>query len=183
MEKQILSKDDIRRALTRMAHEILERHKGVDGLVLAGIRTRGLPLAATIAGMIQSFEGTGVPVAALDVRPYRDDVPLGSRPQVKPSSFPADINGSKVVLVDDVLFTGRTARAALDALTDLGRPQRVQLAVLVDRGHREIPVRADYVGKNVPTAPGERVHVRLAEIDGIDGVVLTWEPETGKENH
>ena len=175
MEKQILSVDDIRRALTRIAHEILERHRGVDGLVLAGIRTRGLPLACRISGMIGEFEGPNVPVAALDVRPYRDDVPMRSRSKVAlDGDFTVEINNRKVVLVDDVLFTGRTARAALDALTDLGRAQRVQLAVLVDRGHRELPVRADYVGKNVPTAHGERVQVRLTEIDGKDEVALTW---------
>ena len=176
-EKEILSQDDIRRALTRIAHEILERHRGVDGLVLAGIRTRGLPLAHRIAGRIQEFEGPSIPVATLDVRPYRDDLPLRSRPRAEPNGFLVDINGRKVVLVDDVLFTGRTARAALDALTDLGRPQQVHLAVLVDRGHRELPIRADYVGKNIPTSHGERVQVRLAEIDGKDEVVLTWRPE------
>ena len=184
MEKQILSVDDIRRALTRIAHEILERHRGADGLMLAGIRTRGLPLACRIAGMIGEFEGTNVPVSALDVRPYRDDVPMRSRSKVTPDGdFPVEINGRKVVLVDDVLFTGRTARAALDALTDLGRAQRVQLAVLVDRGHRELPVRADYVGKNVPTAHGERVQVRLTEIDGKDEVALTWNSGKSRGNN
>ena len=175
MEKQILNKDDIRRALTRIAHEILERHRGVDGLVLAGIRTRGTPLASRIAAKLEEIEGPCVPVVSLDVRPYRDDVPLDSRTKMEPSSFPVDIDGKKIVLVDDVLFAGRTARAALDALTDLGRPSQVQLAVLVDRGHRELPIRADYVGKNIPTAHGERVQVKLLEVDGRDEVVLTWE--------
>ena len=175
MQKQILTQDDVRRALTRMAHEILERHRGADGLVLAGIRTRGLPLARRIAAKILEFEGAVVPVAALDVTPYRDDVPLKTRSQARDSSFTVAVDGSNVVLVDDVLFTGRTARAALDALTDLGRPQRAQLAVLVDRGHRELPIRADYVGKNVPTAHGERVQVRLQEVDGKDEVVLVWD--------
>ena len=180
-DKQILNEDDIRRALSRIAHEIIERHRGVDGLVLAGIHTRGLPLAHRIAGRIQEFEGPCVPVAALDVRPYRDDLPGGSRTRAaEPDGFPVDINDQKVVLVDDVLFAGRTARAALDALTDLGRPRQVQLAVLVDRGHRELPIRADYVGKNVPTAHGERVRVRLREIDGKDEVVLTWTHESSQ---
>ena len=177
VEKQILNKDDMRRALARIAHEILERNRGADGLILAGIRTRGLPLARHIAASIQEYEGTEIPVAAMDTRPYRDDVTPSSRHRLEPANFPEDFNGSRVVLVDDVLYTGRTARAALDALTDLGRPDRVQLAVLVDRGHRELPIRADYVGKNIPTSLGERVHVRLAEIDGKDEVVVTWRPE------
>ena len=182
MEKQILSVDEIRRALTRIAHEILERHSGADGLVLAGIRTRGLPLACRIAGMIGEFEGTSVPVASLDVRPYRDDLPMRLRSNVTADGdFPSEVNNRKVVLVDDVLFTGRTARAALDALTDLGRAQRVQLAVLVDRGHRELPIRADYIGKNVPTTHGERVQVRLTEVDGKDEVALTW--DSGKSRN
>ena len=176
-EKQILNADDMRWALARMAHEILERNRGADGLVLAGIRTRGLPLARHIASRIKEYEGTEVPVAVLDARSYRDDVPPDARHRLEPTNFPTDINGSRVVLVDDVLYTGRTARAALDALTDLGRPERVQLAVLVDRGHRELPIRADYVGKNIPTSQGERVHVRLAEIDNKDEVVLTWNSE------
>ena len=174
MDKQILSEEDMRRALARIAHEVLERHRGVDGLVLAGIQTRGLPLAWRIAGKIQEFEGSAVPVTPLDTRPYRDDLPPGSRSQGDPHSLPVEIDGRNVVLVDDVLYTGRTARAALDALTDLGRPKSVQLAVLVDRGHRELPIRADYVGKNIPTSHGERVQVRLAEMDGRDEVVLTW---------
>ncbi len=177
VEKQILNKDDMRRALARIAHEILERNRGPDGLILAGIRTRGLPLARRIAARIQEYEGAEVAVAAMDTRPYRDDVPPSSRHRLEPANFPEDFNGSRVVLVDDVLYTGRTARAALDALTDLGRPDRVQLAVLVDRGHRELPIRADYVGKNIPTSQGERVQVRLAEIDGKDEVVLTSRPE------
>ena len=182
MEKQILGQEDIRRALTRIAHEILERHSGVDGLLLGGIRTRGLPLATRIAERIREYEGKEVPVASLDVRPYRDDVPWESRSRLDPASFPVDINGRRVVLVDDVLFTGRTARATLDALTDVGRPQQVQLAVLVDRGHRELPIRADYVGKNIPTAQGERVQVRLTEIDGRDEVLLTRLAEKAAAN-
>ena len=173
MGKQLLTKDDIGRALTRIAHEILERHRGVNGLLLVGIHTRGVPLAQRIAQKIRAVEGADVPVATLDVSGYRDDVPLGSRPQVEPGDLTISVDGSRVVLVDDVLFTGRTARAALDALTDLGRPQQVQLAVLVDRGHRELPIRPDYVGKNIPTSQAERVHVRLVETDGADEVVLT----------
>ena len=173
MDKQLLGSDDVRRALTRMAHEILERHRGTDGLVLAGIRTRGLTLARHIAGRIREFEGAEVPVLPLDVRAYRDDVPARTRSHGG-DNVEVDVSGRNVVLVDDVLFTGRTARAALDALTDLGRPRRVQLAVLVDRGHRELPIRADYVGKNIPTARGERVHVRVADVDGKDEVVLAY---------
>lgn len=180
-EKQILNADDMRRALARIAHEILERNRGADRLLLAGIRTRGLPLARQIASRIREYEGTEVPVAVLDTRSYRDDAPVGSRSRLEPANFPTDINGSRVVLVDDVLYTGRTARAAMDALTDLGRPERVQLAVLVDRGHRELPIRADYVGKNIPTSQSERVHVRLAEIDSKDEVVLTWNSEAEPE--
>ena len=172
MEKQIMADDDIRRALTRIAHEILEHHKGVDGLVFAGMHTRGVPLAYRIAQSIHEFEETQVSVAALDIGLYRDDVPFRPRPLVKRTSFPVDIEGIRVVLVDDVLFTGRSIRAALDALTDLGRPNQVQLAVLVDRGHRELPIRADYVGKNIPTSLDEEVQVRLMETDGLDEVTL-----------
>ena len=168
-----MGSDDIRRALSRIAHEILERHKGADGLLLVGIPTRGLPLAHRIAARILEFERTQVPVTALDIRPYRDDIPAGPRSQARPNGAALDVGGTTVVLVDDVLFTGRTARAALDALTDLGRPKQVQLAVLMDRGHRELPIRPDYVGKNVPTNHGERVRVKLEEIDGLDEVVLT----------
>ena len=173
-EKRVLGEDEIRRAVSRIAHEIVERQSGPGGIVLAGIRTRGLPLAYRIATRIEEFQGASIPVASLDVRPYRDDAPMDSRSHLSPGDFPVDINGRRVVLVDDVLYTGRTARAAMDALVDLGRPQQVQLAVLVDRGHRELPIRADYVGKNLPTAHGERVQVRLAEIDRVDEVVLTW---------
>lgn len=164
--------DDIRRALSRMAHEILERHKGLSGLVLAGIHTRGVPLARRIAERIAQFEGVEVPLGALDVGLYRDDSAYRSRPRVRPSSFPVGIDDAKVVLVDDVLYTGRSIRAALDALIDFGRPRQVQLAVLVDRGHRELPIRPDYVGYNIPTALGETVRVRLLETDGVDEVTL-----------
>ena len=172
MKKQIMAPDDIRRALYRISHEILERNRGVEGLVFAGMHTRGVPLALRIARNIQEFEGKDVPVAAVDIGLYRDDVPFRPRPVVRRTSLPVDIEGMKVVLVDDVLFTGRSIRAALDALSDLGRAKQVQLAVLVDRGHRELPVKADYVGKNIPTSPDEEVQVRLVETDGLDQVTL-----------
>jgi pyrimidine operon attenuation protein/uracil phosphoribosyltransferase len=172
-ERQIMNQDDIRRALTRIAHEIVERHRGVEDLVFVGMHTRGVPLARRLSSKIAEFEAKEVPVAALDIGLYRDDIPYRFRPLVKPTSFPVDIDGKRVVLVDDVLFTGRSIRAALDALIDFGRPRQVQLAVLVDRGHRELPIRADYVGKNIPSAPGEEVKVRLVETDGRDEVVIT----------
>lgn len=171
VEKQVMSGDDIRRALTRIAHEILERNHGTEGLVFVGVHTRGVPLAQRIGGLVKQFENTDVPVATLDISLYRDDV-SSRRPVVRPTSLPGDINDRTVVLVDDVLYTGRSIRAALDALTDFGRPHVVQLAVLVDRGHRELPIRADYVGKNIPTARSEDVQVRLVEVDGKDEVVL-----------
>lgn len=182
VDRQLLSSDVIGRTITRIAHEILERHGSADGLVLAGIPTRGLPLANRIADRIRELGGIGVAVVGLDVQSYRDDLPIKTRfPANQPDNLVpdhlVDVNGSKVVIVDDVLFTGRTARAALDALTDLGRPQRAQLAVLIDRGHRELPIKADYVGKNIPTSQGERVQVRLMEVDGVDEVVLTREPK------
>lgn len=165
-EKQILSAEDIRRALVRIAHEIAERNEGVQDLVLVGIRRRGVPLAERIAAALADFEGQQVPVGQLDITLYRDDLSMrGPAPLVRKTSIQSDITGRVVVLVDDVLYTGRTVRAALDALADLGRPGRIQLAVLVDRGHRELPIRADFVGKNVPTARDERVEVRLHEVD------------------
>ena len=171
----VLDSNGIRRILSRIAHEIVERHQGVEDLALVGIRTRGLPLAQRITDAIQSFEDAETPVYELDIRPYRDDIPRPRpRPRLRPvaEGSPMEVEGKRIVLVDDVLYTGRTARAALDALTDLGRPRRVQLAVLVDRGHRELPIRADYVGKNIPTSRGETVRVRVAEVDGSDEVVL-----------
>jgi pyrimidine operon attenuation protein/uracil phosphoribosyltransferase len=167
-----MSADDIRRALTRIAHEINERNKGVEDLVLVGTYTRGLPLAARIAARLEDIEGLAVPVGSLDITPYRDD--RASRPPaagVRPTEIPP-IAGRRVVIVDDVLFTGRTIRAAIDALIERGRPQSIQVAVLVDRGHRELPIRADYVGKNLPTSIVEQVEVRLREVDGQDQVVL-----------
>jgi pyrimidine operon attenuation protein/uracil phosphoribosyltransferase len=168
-EKQILSADDIRRAVTRIAHEIAERNEGVRNVVLVGIRRRGVPLAQRIASTLADFEGIQVPVGSLDITLYRDDLALrGPAPVVHSTNIPIDITGRTVVLIDDVLYTGRTVRAALDALSDLGRPARTQLAVLVDRGHRELPIRADFVGKNVPTASEERIETRLQEVDTQD---------------
>jgi len=177
-EHVILSPEDIRRSLSRIAHEIVENNPTLDDVVLVGMRTRGVPLAARLAQRIADFEGRAVPVGALDIGLYRDDISyLDLKPQLKPTEIPTDIAGKRVVLVDDVLFTGRSIRAALDALIDFGRPQQIQLAVLVDRGHRELPIRADYVGKNIPTARQEDVQVFLEETDGRDAVVvLSTEP-------
>ncbi|TET95435.1 MAG: bifunctional pyr operon transcriptional regulator/uracil phosphoribosyltransferase PyrR [Dehalococcoidia bacterium] len=171
--RTVLAAEDIRRAVRRIAHEIVERNRGLDDLVLVGMRTRGVPLAARLASAIQEFEGQAVPVGALDIGLYRDDIPaMDLRPQIKPTELPTDIHGKRVVLVDDVLYTGRSLRAALDALIDFGRPASIQLAVLVDRGHRELPIRADYAGKNIPTALSEDVQVLLEETDGRDEVVV-----------
>ena len=175
--KHVLSADDMRRALARIAHEIVERNAGAADLVLVGLLTRGLPLAARLAKQFAEFESVHVPIAALDTTPYRDDrAPGQGATTIQP--LPVPIADKVVVLVDDVLFTGRTARCALDALRSQGRPRRIQLAVLVDRGHRELPIRADYVGKNIPTALDETVRVRLRETDGADAVVLTLAGET-----
>ena len=174
--RRVLEAPDIARALTRIAHEILERAKGADDLVLCGIPTRGVPLAHRLAAKIADVEGSTVPVGSLDVTMYRDDLRLHpARALERTEVPPGGIEGRTVVLVDDVLYSGRTIRAALDALGDLGRPDRVQLAVLVDRGHRELPIRADYVGKNLPTSASERVRVLLTELDGEDSVSI----ETG----
>jgi pyrimidine operon attenuation protein / uracil phosphoribosyltransferase len=171
--KAVLAPEEIRRALSRVAHEILERTHGGDQVVLLGIPTRGVPLARRLASRISSFEGAPVPVGSLDVTLHRDDLRLRPARALRRTEVPpAGIDGKIVVLVDDVLFSGRTIRAALDALNDLGRPRAVQLAVLVDRGHRELPIRADYVGKNLPTAHREVVRVLLEETDGRDGVLL-----------
>ena len=170
--REILSSDEIRRALTRIAHEVLERNGGVQDIVLVGMHTRGVPLARRLAQWMKQFEGEEVSVGALDIGLYRDDVSGGVRPIMRPTEIPVDIADQRVVLVDDVLFTGRSIRAAMDALIDLGRPKEIQLAVLVDRGHRELPIRADYVGKNVPTSLDEEVQVRVKEIDDADQVVL-----------
>ena len=178
VQRRILTDDEIRRALIRVAHEIMERNGGVGGVVLVGMHTRGVPIALRIAEFVRQFEGAEVPVGMLDIGLYRDDVAAGARPIMRPTSIP-DIQGRTVVLVDDVLFTGRTVRAAMDALTDLGRPSQIQLAILVDRGHRELPIRADYVGKNAPTSLDEQVYVKLTEIDGTDEVLLSREEPTG----
>ncbi len=173
----VLDARDIARALTRISHEILERNKGAEGLVLLGIPSRGVPLARRIAERIASVEGCDVPVGSLDVTMYRDDLRLKPARTLLPTSIPPKgIDGRTVVLVDDVLFSGRTIRAALDALNDLGRPRAVRLAVLVDRGHRELPIRADFVGKNLPTSLVERVRVTLADIDDSDAVTIIGGP-------
>jgi pyrimidine operon attenuation protein/uracil phosphoribosyltransferase len=177
-EKLIFNEDEMRRAITRIAHEIIERNAGANNLILIGMLTRGAPLARRLAARINDLEGVSVPVAELDATPYRDD--LSERPardEIARVQLPVEVTGRVVTLVDDVLFTGRTARAALEALLAHGRPQRVQLAVLVDRGHRELPIRADYVGKNVPTAMSESIAVRLRETDGYDAVLLRRRPE------
>ncbi|MDQ3985241.1 MAG: bifunctional pyr operon transcriptional regulator/uracil phosphoribosyltransferase PyrR [Actinomycetota bacterium] len=164
--------DDVRRALTRISHEIVERNRGTEDLVVVGIRTRGAPLARRIADSIASFEGDNVPAGAVDVSLYRDDVALRGPRNLEATTVPADIDGRVVVVVDDVLYTGRTIRAAFDAILDLGRPRAIRLAVLVDRGHREIPIRADHVGKNLPTSSHEVVKVHVAETDGEDAVLI-----------
>ena len=171
--KAVLTPEEIRRALSRIAHEILERTHGGEGIVLLGIPTRGVPLARRLAERIGEFEGTCAPHGSLDVTMHRDDLRLRPARALRRTEVPPDgVDGKTVVLVDDVLFSGRTIRAALDALNDLGRPRAVQLAVLVDRGHRELPIRADYVGKNLPTAQREVVRVLLEETDGEDSVLL-----------
>ncbi len=173
----VLDARDITRALTRISHEILERNKGAGDLVLLGVPRRGVPLAQRIAERISSVEGFDVPVGSLDITMYRDDLRMKpARPLLPTEIPPGGIDGKVVVLVDDVLFSGRTIRAALDALNDVGRPQAVRLAVLVDRGHRELPIRADFVGKNLPTSLVERVSVRLAETDGLDAVSIDGTP-------
>ncbi len=170
---QIMDADGIRRALTRISHEILEKNAGTKDLVLIGIRRRGVPLARRIAEKIKEIEGTSVPMGILDITLYRDDLSqLEYHPLVRKTEVPFSISDQKVVLVDDVLFTGRTVRAAMDALVDLGRPKSIQLAVLIDRGHRELPIRADYIGKNVPTSRREIIDVSLREIDDEDKVII-----------
>jgi pyrimidine operon attenuation protein/uracil phosphoribosyltransferase len=170
---RLLDSGEIRRVLTRIAHEILERNKGAGRVALVGIAARGDDLARRLASEIQRIEGIEVPVGSLDITFYRDDIGMRAEaPEVHETRIDFDISDAVVVLVDDVLFTGRTIRAAMDALVDFGRPQAIQLAVLVDRGHRELPIRADYVGKNVPTRKDEEVQVRIAEVDGEDSVVV-----------
>jgi pyrimidine operon attenuation protein/uracil phosphoribosyltransferase len=169
----IMDEQAIRRGLIRIAHEIIENNKGIKDLVIVGIRTRGVPLAERLVDEIERIEGVRLPVGLLDITLYRDDLStLSYQPVVHQTQIPGDINGKKIVLVDDVLYTGRTARAALDAIIDIGRPKVIQLAVLVDRGHRELPIRADYVGKNVPTSSKEVVGVQLMPVDQADKVVI-----------
>lgn len=180
IKSELMNESDMKRAVTRMAHEILEKNHGGEDLVLLGIRTRGVFLARRLAEIIRRVENITVPVGILDITLYRDDIAVkGGIPVVGESDVPFDLNNKKVILCDDVLFTGRTIRAALDAVFDLGRPSFVRLAVLVDRGHRELPVRADYVGKNIPTSKKEMVEVRFDESDGYDTVILAEEKIKG----
>ncbi|EPR12733.1 bifunctional pyr operon transcriptional regulator/uracil phosphoribosyltransferase PyrR [Ruminiclostridium papyrosolvens] len=171
---ELMDENAIARAITRISHEIIEKNKGVDNLVLIGIQRRGVPLAARIANKIKDVEGREIPVGILDITLYRDDLSLlNEHPVINGTEINFDIAGKKLVLVDDVIYTGRTVRAAIDALMDINRPQMIQLAVLIDRGHRELPIRADYVGKNVPTSRSEIVHVNVYEIDGSNNVTIT----------
>jgi pyrimidine operon attenuation protein / uracil phosphoribosyltransferase len=173
---RIMDAASMARALTRIAHEVVERNKTLDGLAVVGIRTRGVPLARRLAARLGEIEGAPPPTGVLDINLYRDDLSLSpDRPVLRKTEIPFDVVGRTIVLVDDVLYTGRTVRAALDALLDLGRPRLIQLAVLVDRGHRELPIRADFVGKNVPTSKTESIEARLKEIDGADEVVILKE--------
>ena len=172
-DKVVMTPEDIRRTLARIAHEIIEQNRAVDRLILVGMHTRGVPLARRLAANIEEFRRIKLPVGALDITPYRDDLCSSNlQPVAHPTDIPADIHGKNIVLVDDVLYTGRSIRAAMDALIDLGRPQSIQLAVLVDRGHRELPIRADYVGKNMPSSRHEEIQVRLEESDGVDEVAI-----------
>jgi len=176
---KVLDKEAINRALMRIAHEILERNKGTDALCLVGIRNRGVYIAKRLSACIKQIENIDVAVGALDITLYRDDLTLvAAQPLVRKTEIDFDISDKNLVLVDDVLFTGRTIRAALDALIDFGRPKSIQLAVLIDRGHRELPIRADYAGKNIPTAQKETVEVRLEETDGVDEVVIVEKENT-----
>jgi pyrimidine operon attenuation protein / uracil phosphoribosyltransferase len=175
----VMDADRMSRALTRIAHEILERNRGLDDLALVGIRTRGVPLARRLGRSLREINGDDVATGALDITLYRDDLmrqPVGPQPVVRRTEIPFSIDDRKILLVDDVLYTGRTIRAALDALIDFGRPRAIQLIVLVDRGHRELPIKADYVGKNLPTSLKQSVQVRLQEIDGADEVIIEGEP-------
>src|SRR5437867_6616490 len=169
----VMDADAVRHAITRIAHEILERNKGTERLALVGIRSRGVHIADRIAQAIAAIEKVELPRGIVDITLYRDDLSRGDQtPQVRGTEIPFAIEGKKIVLVDDVLYTGRTIRAAMDALMDFGRPENIQLAVMVDRGHRELPIRADYVGKNLPTSKQQQVQVRLQEVDGVDDVIL-----------
>ncbi len=177
-ERVIMDESDIRRTVTRLAHEILERNKGPEGLVLLGIATRGRFLAQRIRDRIREIDGIDLPIGVIDPTLYRDDISKAKRqPPLKEMDIPMPIEDRKVILIDDVLYTGRTVRAAMDAVMDFGRPRLIQLAVLVDRGHRELPIRPDFVGKNIPTSQGEEVQVLLTECDGVDRVVVRGREE------
>lgn len=175
---KILSADDMDRALTRIAHEIVEKNKGAKDLVIIGLRSRGIFIAERLHAKITAIEKLAYPVGSLDITFYRDDIGRTLKPETFKTEIPFDVSDKRVILVDDVLYTGRTVRAAMDAVMDFGRPAGVQLAVMIDRGHREMPIRADYVGKNIPTSGKEEVRVRLNEVDGIDEVVV-GEPSAG----
>ncbi len=182
-KKTIMTREDIRRTLARIAHEIIEQNKSLDHLILVGMRTRGVPLAKRLAANIQKFENMAVPVGALDFSLHRDDIsPLDRQPVVQHTDIPANVDGKSIVLVDDVLYTGRSTRAAMDALIDFGRPRQIQLAVLIDRGHREMPIRPDYIGKNIPSARHEEIQVRLVETDGMDEVAIVSREPDESEN-
>ncbi len=176
-QKLLMTSEDVGRALVRVAHEIVEKNRGAENLVIVGMWTRGVPLAHRLADTIQDFEGVRVPVGVLDINSYRDDISFLESKPAKHTNVPVDVNDKQVVLVDDVLYTGRSIRAAMDAVIDLGRPSAIQLAVLIDRGHRELPVRADYVGKNIPTSRAEKVEVHVKEVDGEDGVAIAGSTE------
>ncbi len=178
--KVILTAEDIRRTLARIAHEIIEHNKSISDLILVGMLTRGVPLAKRLAANIKTFEGAELPVGTLDISLYRDDLDsMDFKPLLNSTLIPGDIGRKTVILVDDVLYTGRSTRAALDALIDFGRPRAIQLAVLIDRGHRELPIRADYIGKNIPSARSEEIKVELVETDGIDQVSIYPKDEEG----
>jgi pyrimidine operon attenuation protein/uracil phosphoribosyltransferase len=181
-ERTLMTPQDMQRALVRVAHEIVERNKGARDLVLVGMQTRGVPIAKRLVATIQNLEGINVPVGSLDISLYRDDLSsLSLKPTVHRTDIPVDVTDKQIILVDDVFYTGRSIRAAMDALMDLGRPQSIQLAVLVDRGHRELPIRADYVGKNIPTSKNEEIKVEIKEVDGEDKVVIVT-PDKGADN-
>jgi pyrimidine operon attenuation protein/uracil phosphoribosyltransferase len=183
-KKTVMTPEDIRRTLARIAHEIIEQNKSLDQLILVGMRTRGVPLARRLAANIQKFENIDVPVGALDFRLYRDDIShLEKQPVVQHTDIPTSIDEKSIVLVDDVLYTGRSTRAAMDALIDLGRPRQIQLAVLIDRGHREMPIRPDYIGKNIPSARHEEIQVHLTETDGADEVAIVRHEPNASNNH
>jgi pyrimidine operon attenuation protein/uracil phosphoribosyltransferase len=171
---RIMEESDIRRAIQRISHEIVEHNKGASDVIIVGVRTRGVPLSERIAEAVSKIEGVEVPIGRLDITLYRDDIHI-RQPVVKETHLPGDISGKNIVIVDDVLYTGRSVRSAMDAIIDYGRPETIQLAVLVDRGHRELPIRADYVGRNIPTAPGEKVRVALKEVDDEDAVYIGYE--------